>query len=164
MEGLIIFIIIGIISSLLKKGKEQQSTKQQMPPFNKDAQLPKSRQTRSQTKQIPNVERPILQSFEDFAKEFVGEIKQASAQPKAQSKPIVVEQAKVVEEAPKNEQRESMKERFAERNNSRGQMNVKHVQNRTSNSPIVQPSRNTLVQAIIMAEVLGPPKAKQKRS
>lgn len=164
MEGLIIFIIIGIISSLLKKGKEQQSTKQQMPPFNKDAQLPKSRQTRSQTKQIPKEERPILQSFEDFAKEFVGEIKQASVQPKAQSKPIVVEQAKVVEEAPKNEQRESMKERFAERNNSRGQMNVKNVQNRTSNSPIVQPSRNTLVQAIIMAEVLGPPKAKQKRS
>ena len=71
MEQLILFAIIAIVSSLFGKSKNKEQ--QQMPPFDKDAkpQSPVFTNTEEQKTQRPTM---TTQSFEDFARKFLGDM------------------------------------------------------------------------------------------
>ncbi|KGR87734.1 hypothetical protein [Lysinibacillus boronitolerans] len=159
MEQLIIFAIIAIVSSIFGKSKNKKPQKQMMPPFNKDTAVEPP-----VTEKEPH-RSGKAQSFEDFAREFIGDWIPENEK--------VEEPKKFVEEQVKKEipsyvapaviptdipSRSSNRE-------SRGRLAAgkKEVQSVGAHSTLQLPqSKNDLVQAIVMAEILGPPKSKRK--
>lgn len=159
MEQLIILALIAIASSIFGKSKNKKPQKQ-MPPFNKDtaAEPPVMAET------TPH-RAGRAQSFEDFAREFIGDWIPENEK--------VEDPKKLVEEQGKQEipsytappvlpadvpSRTSIRE-------SRGRLAAgkKEVQTVGAPSAFQLPqSKNDLMQAIVMAEILGPPKAKRK--
>ncbi|MFF2795015.1 hypothetical protein [Lysinibacillus xylanilyticus] len=161
MEQLIIFVIIAIVSSIFGKSKNKKEQKP-MPPFNKDSHVEppviKKAEMTSQQRSKP-------QSFEDFARGFLGEWE--NEQPKFE------EPKKSVEETIKNEVPSYVAppliptERASRTTNreSIGRLAAgkKVVVASESQSAFNLPtSKKSLMQAVVMAEVLGPPKAKRK--
>lgn len=161
MEGIIVFIILGIISSLFSKNKEKKPT-QQMPSFDKNARQLKSKQI--QKKQPMQSERPFIQSFEDFAKKYLGDLETKVAPQKVESDSILPKEVQVKkEEMEEQSERESMQSRLKERMVMNNRVEVSHAEKEVTEpvSTFMTPSKNALVQAIVMSEVLGPPKARQ---
>lgn len=158
MEQLILFAIIAIVSSIFGKSKNKKPQKQ-MPPFNKDtvAEPPVMEKAPHRTGKA--------QSFEDFAREFIGDWIPENGK--------VEEPKKFVEEQVKKEMPSYIAPtvtpadvpRRTSNRESRGRLAAgkKEVQSVGTHSTIQLPqSKNDLVQAIVMAEILGPPKSKRK--
>lgn len=165
MEQIIIFIIIAIVSSLFSKSKNKEP--KQMPPFNKDAkpQSPVFTNTEEQKMERPTVN---TQSFEDFARKFLGNVQDEQPEKnlrKEDRQPAAIE---VIEHTPRNVAPSLIPTDVPERNKERksyGRMRAekKEVHVTSSNQTFALPtSKQALMQAVVMAEVLGPPKAKRK--
>ncbi|MFJ7888537.1 hypothetical protein ACIQYL_10645 [Lysinibacillus xylanilyticus] len=159
MEQLIIVVIIAIVSSIFGKSKNKKEQKP-MPPFNKNSHV-------EPPVEMTQERRPTSkpQSFEDFARGFLGEWE--NEQPKFE------EPKKNVEETIKNEVPSYVAppliptERASRTTNreSIGRLAAgkKVVVASESQSAFNLPtSKKSLMQAVVMAEVLGPPKAKRK--
>ena len=166
MEQLIIFAIIAIVSSLFRKSKNNKEQKQ-MPPFNKDEQpqppvIMKSEETKPQR---PTMKR---QSFEDFAREFLGNTE--AERPKVEAREVHVKPAeeKVREQMPSYVAPPLIPTEPSSRTSNRssigrlaaGKKEV-HVAGTEKNFQLPT-SKKAFMQAVVMAEVLGPPKAKRK--
>lgn len=158
MEGFILFIIIAVISTVLGRNKEANKDTKQMPPFNKNA--------KEQPASVrPKKERPTIQSFEDFAKEFVGELKETMEQQQPELKPLFSKVEKKKKKASSEQVSPPEKQnRQAERPKLEERLNQRLEQRQTAKAVVsaVPTSRQELVQAFVMSEVLGPPKAKQR--
>ncbi|WP_274309563.1 hypothetical protein [Solibacillus daqui] len=156
MEALIIAIVIGIISSLFKdKNQKQQPNKKptkQMPPFSSQP-APRKQDTRPDTKQQ---NRP--KTLEDFANEVFGQLNE-------KTKPVVkkVEPALEVvlpqEVVPKVNERPKMAESTR---TLKERPIVEKLKEQSEGLQVVPKNNKELMQAIVMAEVLGPPKARRK--
>lgn len=159
MEGLIIMLVMLAISSFFNKNKDKEQPKkqpkqtQQMPPFSSQP-APRTQQTRpnSRTQNRPK-------TLEDFANEVFGQLNE-------KTKPVVqkVEQPLEVvlpEEtvAPKATERPKMADstrKLTER------PLVEKLKQQSEGLQVVPQNNKELMQAIVMAEVLGPPKARRK--
>lgn len=157
MEGLIIMIIVFIVSSFFNKGKEQQKKEsKQMPPFSSQ---PAPRKQEVQPKQATN--RP--KTLEDFANEVFGQLNE-KAQPILQKiepqPPTPVEQPVMEPVQPVVNRRP---ENSTEARSSKERPIVAMAKQEAAQAFQVVPSnQRDLMQAIVMTEVLGPPKAKRK--
>jgi len=159
MEQLIIFAIIAIVSSIFGKSKNKKPQKQ-MPPFhNKDTHVePTVLEETPQRNRKP-------QSFEDFAREFIGDWIPEKEKVE-ESKKLVEEQVKkevrsyvappvIPADVPKRSSIREQKGRLAA-----GKEEVKVPG--THSTFQLPKSKKALIQAVVMAEILGPPKAKRK--
>lgn len=163
MEQLIIFAIIAIVSSIFGKSKTKKEHKQ-MPPFNKDSHVDPT--TLAKAEEVPS-QRPVVkpQNFEDFAREFLGEWK--NNEPKVEQTKNIVEE-KGNEEVPSYVAPPIVPIESVSRSSNRqsvgrleARKNIKEAAQ--SHSAFQLPnSKKSLMQAVVMAEVLGPPKAKRK--
>lgn len=155
MEGLIIAVIVFIVSSLLGKGKEQQQKKEskQMPPFSSQP-APRKQEVQRRTEQ----KRP--KSLEDFANEVFGQLNE-KAKPVSQKverelpkqpKPVEVARSTVEPITNQISNARSLKERPI----------VAMAKKEAEAFQVVPSNKRDLMQAIIMTEVLGPPKARRK--
>ena len=149
MEGLIIMIVMFVLSTLFTKDKDKQKETKSMPPFS-NQQIP-----REGTREEPRRERPKVRSLDDFAKEVFGQLSE-KAEPAQAAREIVKEP--VVEPV-----REVIR---GERKSTRPELGASRpiVQRAKRESHVVVPrTREQLVQAVITSEILGPPKAKQRK-
>ncbi len=163
MEQLIILAIIAIVSSIFGKSKNKKEHKQ-MPPFNKDSQVePTVIEKAEKALQQSRTAKP--QSFEDFAREFLGEWK--NEQPKVEQPKKIVEE-KVNDEVPSYVAPPLIPSETVSRTSNRESIDrlaavKKEGDEAKSHSAFQLPrSKKSLMQAVVMAEVLGPPKAKRK--
>jgi len=163
MEQLIIFAIIAIVSSIFGKSKTKKEHKQ-MPPFNKDSHVDPT--TLAKAEEVPS-QRPVVkpQNFEDFAREFLGEWKNNES--KAERTKNIVEEKDKEEVpsyvAPPIVPSESVSRSSNRQSNGRLEAGKNNKAGAHSQSAFQLPnSKNSLMQAVVMAEVLGPPKAKRK--
>lgn len=165
MEQLIMVVIIAIVSSLF--GKLKNKEQQQMPSFDKDAkqQPPVVTNTEERKPQRPTMN---TQSFEDFARGFLGDMqeKQPGKQiHKERMQPVEIE---IVEQTPSYVAPPLIPSDSHNRKTDRpslGRMasGKKEVHVASTNQTFELPtSKQALMQAFVMAEVLGPPKAKRK--
>lgn len=162
MEQLIIFVIIAIVSSIFGKAKKKEQ--KPMPPFNKGSHVEPPVITKAEMTQA---QRPTSkpQSFEDFAREFIGEWK--NEQPKVEEPKKFVEET-VSEEvssyvAPPLIPTEKVSRTSNRESIGRLAAGKKVAGVAESQSAFQLPkSKKSLMQAVVMAEVLGPPKAKRK--
>lgn len=156
MEGLIIMLIIFVVSSLLGKGKEQQKKEsKQMPPFSSQT-APRKQEVEQRTEQ----RRP--KSLEDFANEVFGQLNE-------KAKPVV---QKVEQERPRQvekqvlELKQSVTDVRTDSLNSARSLKERPIvamaKKEAEAFKVVPTSQRDLMQAIIMTEVLGPPKARTK--
>lgn len=152
MEGLIIAIVIFVISSVLGKDKKKEKPTKQMPPFSPQKAPPVK----------PTKPRPQLKSLEDFANEVFGQLNEKAAQKPVQQ--IDLPQTTEVEATSQQvtqevkEVRQSTRPKLAESKRTL-------VQQATSSQiDFVPRTRKQFTQAMVMAEILGPPKAKQRKS
>lgn len=150
MEGLIIAIIIGLISSFMSKKDDKKASPTK--PFMPQKEMPRVETTQAQGKLAPRKSmRPKIEvkSLEDFARDVMTQLstKEEAPQPVQPVAPKLVE---VVE------QRQSLEVRMKDR-----QQTVRVVEKRVE-SFNVPSNRKQLQQAIIMTEVLGKPKSKQR--
>jgi hypothetical protein len=158
MESLIIFVIIGIISALFNKDKvkpEQKKPAKQMPSFGQQTVPEKS-------KPVPEKQKPAARSLEDFANEIFGQLNEKVEQPRetvpTKSVPDVnIAPVEVTNSRPTfadENVRRSARPQLAERPLTQ-KLKQKEVK-------FVPTTKQQLIQGIVMAEVLGPPKAKRK--
>lgn len=149
MEGIIMMIVIFIISSIFKGKKQgQEKPKHQMPPFS-NQKMPQQPAKASEN------EKPAARSLEDFANEVFGELNK-----KQQAKPTSFERPKSITNPPEIEI--AVKEgRQKPQTTVRPLVQQLTKQNDAAFS-VVPKSRQDLMQAVVMAEVLGPPKSKQR--
>ncbi|MEK4629421.1 MAG: hypothetical protein ABS944_01680 [Solibacillus sp.] len=161
MEGIIIMIVMFVLSSLFNKGKEENKKQtKQMPPFSSQP-APRQQEVRNEQQSRPK-------TLEDFANEVFGQLNE-------KSKPMdkkVETPAKIEVELPKPApvrelaERKSMQEHLQERSSSRGLTErpiaqiIKKQEEATLN--VVPSNQRELMRAIVMTEILGPPKAKRK--
>ena len=160
MESLIVFIIIAIISSLFNKDKKQpekqKPSKQQMPSFGQQTIPEKSNP-------VPEKQRPAAKSLEDFANEIFGQLNEKVEQ----QKPQQPRQFQTIPVAPVNETAREVaieQAKAAERRSERPPLGERPLTKKLSeqSKSFAPKSRADLVQGLIMAEILGPPKAKRK--
>ena len=151
MEGLIIAIIIAVISSLFSKDKKKEKPTKQMPPFS-NQEVPREWTPVEQPKQ----QRPKVKSLEDFANEVFGQLNEKS-EPKKQPVYEVKEEPvqPVVQEVVKKERSFTRPELGATRPIVQ--------QAKKSSFNVVPQTQQQLMQAIVTSEILGPPKAKQRK-
>ncbi len=150
MEGLIIVIVISIISALFNKDKKkpQQQKQNSMPTFGQQ-QIPEK------SDPVPQTRKPAAASLEDFANEIFGQLNEKTEQKPPTVKvtppePVVVASA-----------RESIRSNRSDRAPLAERAITKKIVQQEQKIKFVPKSREDLVQAIVMAEVLGQPKAKQ---
>ena len=161
MESLIIFVIIGIISSLLSKDKKQpekqKPSKQQMPSFGQQTIPEKSNP-------VPEKQRPAAKSLEDFANEIFGQLNEKVEQQKPkQLKPRQSQTVPVTPTVDTARQVAIDQAKAAERRSERPPLGDRPLTKKFSTEIYYAPnSRKDLVQGLIMSEILGPPKAKRK--
>ncbi|MGE7910235.1 hypothetical protein [Lysinibacillus xylanilyticus] len=157
MEQLIILAIIAIVSSIFGKSKKKEQ--KPMPPFNKNSHV----EPPVETTQERRPSKP--QSFEDFAREFLGEWK--NEQPQAEEPKKIVEET-VKKDVPSYAAPPLIPTEKVSRTTNResiGRMAAgKKVVGvaKTQSAFQLPKSKKSLMQAVVMAEVLGPPKAKRK--
>lgn len=160
MEGLILMIIIGLISSFF--GKMGSDEKKSMPPFGD----PNQRRT-SQPIDQPK------KTFEDFTKEIFNQFDEyLDDKPKPVTskknhenreikhvKPLVETQVTVKKETPKPETKVFNTARNVQKEKTISSSDVNNTkQERLPNFT----SKDVLVQSIITSEILGPPMAKRR--
>lgn len=97
MEQLILFAIIAIVTSLF--GKAKNKDQQQLPSFDKDAkqQSPVATGTEEQKPQRPTMN---TQSFEDFARKFLGDIQEKQPEKHIREERVQPAEIEVVERTP----------------------------------------------------------------
>lgn len=150
MEGLIIFIIASIIGAFFNKQKKQeQKPTQQMPTFGQQTIPEKS-------KPVPEKKRPAARSLEDFANEIFGQLNEKVEQ-QQELVPTKSVPAEVTNSRPT----------FADENvrrSERPQLTERPLTQKLKQQELkfVPTTKQQLIQGIVMAEVLGPPKAKRK--
>ena len=160
MEGLIIAIILGIITSLFNRGKKEETKKptkpMQMPPFSNQPAPRQQKEVRPVQQQNPR------KSLEDFANEVFGQLNE-------KSKPVVqkVETVPPVQvEKPRQRQpvvEQTTRSQSTNTNRSLAERPIVQKLKQQSEALQVVPSnQRELMQAIVMSEILGPPKAKQR--
>ena len=150
MEGLIMMIIIAVVSSLFSKGKQKEQPTKQMPPFS-NQEVP-----REWSPVEPKQERPKVKTLEDFANEVFGQLNE-----KTEPKKQVVREVK--EEPVQPVVREFVKK---ERTSTRPELGASRPilqQAKKSSFNVVPKTQQQLMQAIVTSEILGPPKAKQRK-
>lgn len=165
MEQLILFAIIAIVTSLFGKSKNKEQ--KQMPTFDKDAkpQPPVFTNTEEQKHQRPTIN---TQSFEDFARKFLGDIQDEQPQkdiPKKYVQPVEIEVAEQTPSyvAPPFKPTDTHQRKIERPSIGRMATGKKEVQETSAHQTFALPtSKKALMQAVVMAEVLGPPKAKRK--
>lgn len=150
MEGLIVAIIIGVISSLFSKDKKKEHPTKQMPPFS-NQEIPQK-----WSPVEPKQERPKVKTLEDFANEVFGQLNE-KVEPKKQ----------VVREVKEEPVRPIMKEVVKkERTSTRPELGATRSlvqQAKRESLNVVPQTQQQLMQAIVMSEILGLPKAKQRK-
>ena len=150
MEGLIMMIIIAVISSVLGKGKKTDEPTKQMPPFS-NQEVP-----REWSPVEPQQQRPKVKSLEDFANEVFGQLNE-----KTEPKKQVVREVK--EEPVRPVVQEFVRK---ERTSTRPELGATRPivqQAKKSSFNVVPQTQQQLMQAIVTSEILGPPKAKQRK-
>lgn len=159
MEGLIIMVVLALITRLFSgkndenKQQKQPSSPSAMPPFSNDRPTIQKVEPRKPLRsERPKVE---VKSLEDFAQEVFGQLQQ-KAEVKQVPTPVAVEP---VPTPPVQSSRPVFKNR-AELGEGRTILQKEKQKKATVSMPKL---RQDLVQAVIMAEVLGPPKARQSR-
>lgn len=154
MEGFIIMIIVFAISSLLNKNKEQSKKQSKpMPPFSSQPA------PRKQDVQPTQPNRP--KTLEDFANEVFGQLNEKAKPliqkveqplevqlPKSEPVQEVVERKKLVEK-PRFTTERPLVEKLKQQSESDGLQ-------------VVPQNNKELMQAFVMSEILGPPKARRK--
>ena len=159
MEGLIIAIILGIITSLVNKGKKEDTKKstKPMPPFSSQPAPRQQKEVRPAQQQS----RP--KSLEDFANEVFGQLnektkpvvqKVESVPPKQEEKPIERQTQPVVEQNSRSHSSNSNRS-LTER------PIVQKLKQQSEALHVVPSNKRELMQAIVMSEILGPPKSKR---
>ena len=150
MEGLIMMIIIAVVSSLFSKGKQKEQPTKQMPPFS-NQEVP-----REWSPVEPKQERPKVKTLEDFANEVFGQLNE-----KVEPKKQVVREVK--EEPVRPVVQEFVRK---ERTSTRPELGATRPivqQAKKSSFNVVPQTQQQLMQAIVTSEILGPPKAKQRK-
>ena len=143
-------IIIAVVSSLFSKGKQKEQPTKQMPPFS-NQEIPQE-----WSPVEPKQERPKVKTLEDFANEVFGQLNE-----KVEPKKQVVREVKeepvqpVVREIVKKERTSTRPELGATR------PSVQQAKKQSFN--VVPRTQHELMQAIVTSEILGPPKAKQRK-
>lgn len=157
MEALIIAIVIGIISSIFKdKNQKQQPNKKptnQMPPFSSQP-APRKQETRLDPKQQ---DRP--RTLEDFANEVFGQLNDKSKPVMQKMEPpleVVLPQEVTTPKIDERSKMAASPRKLTER------PIVEKLKQQSEGLQIVPQNNKQLMQAIIMTEVLGPPKARRK--
>ena len=150
MEGLILAIVIAVISSVLGKDKTKNKPAKPMPPFS-NQEVP-----REWSPVEPKQERPKVKTLEDFANEVFGQLNE-----KVEPKKQVVREVEVPPVQPVV--RESVKK---ERTSTRRELGATRPivqQAKKQSFNVVPRTQHELMQAIVTSEILGPPKAKQRK-
>ncbi|CAM5221304.1 putative protein OS=Ureibacillus acetophenoni OX=614649 GN=SAMN05877842_102249 PE=4 SV=1 [Ureibacillus acetophenoni] len=171
----IIFVIIGIIFSIISKSKEvKQQNHKPMPPFNNKPNTTSFEQY-PKLKVEPRKSTTTFKSLEDFAKEVFDQLNEKTNQPKdvftgPQYKEVVVQPkaepvttaVKVEPTNPKNivNKRPTLDENRSSKNTNRSIQKDPIQQNEIGS--YIPTSKQAMVQAIIASEIIGPPKAKQR--
>ena len=143
-------IIIAVVSSLFSKGKQKEQPTKQMPPFS-NQEVP-----REWSPVEPKQERPKVKTLEDFANEVFGQLNE-----KVEPKKQVVREVK--EEPVQPVVREFVKK---ERTSTRPELGASRPilqQAKKTSFNVVPQTQQQLMQAIVMSEILAPPKAKQRK-
>ena len=166
MEGFIIMVVIALVTRLFSGNAEEKKQKQApktekapapMPPFsnNKPSTTYFEPPARERTSS-PKVE---TRSLEDFTQEVFGQLQQKVEQ--KVERPTVQEPVAVPTPTPVRG--ESSRPIFQNRAElGAGRSIIQQAKKQKANVKIPK-TRQELVQAVMMAEVLGAPKAKQKR-
>lgn len=157
MEPLIFLIIAAVVSAIIDKSKkkEQQQKSPKPTPVNRAEPVPETIEPLPERPSTIAMPKPLFPTegnrptFEEFAREILGELEPKQpevVEVKPQPMPEVVQPVQRV--------RETMQER----------MEKSAVVDTTIKPIKVQkaPKRNDLIQAVIMAEVLGQPKSRKK--
>ncbi|MEK3766848.1 hypothetical protein [Solibacillus sp. FSL K6-4121] len=148
-------IIIFVVSSLLGKGKEQQKKESnQMPPFSSQP-APRKQEVEQRTEQ----RRP--KSLEDFANEVFGQLNE-KAKPVAQK---VTQELPQIEKPVIEAKRVITDARIDNPNSARSLKErpiVALAKKEAEAFQVVPTSQRDLMQAVIMTEVLGPPKSRRR--
>jgi len=168
MEGFIIAIVIALIGRMFAGGnKEQEQTKDAMPPFGNQSK-PAQTEVIPDPPKRPSFERKTFTSLEDFTKEIFGQLNEKAEQTSAEN--TVKDEAvqRVFEPETSTVNTRANLERTSDRKSTRPEF--------AASRPIVQkemtkakdyiqiPStQQQLVQAIIASEIIGEPKARQTR-
>ena len=150
MEGIIMMVVLFVISTLFTKDKTKEKKTKQMPPFSNQ------RVPRESTRDEP--ERPKVRSLDDFAQEIFGQLNERAE--------TVRDVRPTIEEPVKEAVKEAAEEIRENRKSSRPELGASRpiVQREKTKSPVVVPStREQLIHAVITSEILGPPKAKQRK-
>ena len=143
-------IIIAVVSSLFSKGKQKEQPTKQMPPFS-NQEVP-----REWSPVEPQQQRPKVKSLEDFANEVFGQLNE-----KVEPKKQVVREVK--EEPVRPVVQEFVRK---ERTSTRPELGATRPivqQAKKSSFNVVPQTQQQLMQAIVTSEILGPPKAKQRK-
>ena len=154
MEGLIIMLVMIAISSLFNKAKNKEQPKketQQMPPFSSQP-APRTQQTRPNTR---TQNRP--KTLEDFANEVFGQLNE-------KSKPVVQKVEQPVELALPKQAPVQVVERQTMAQSTRNLTErplVVTLKKQSEGLQVVPQNNKELMQAIVMAEILGPPKSRR---
>lgn len=147
MEGLIIFIIIAVISSIF--GKSNNKQEKPMPPFGGNTNKEKPNTSRSKS----------FTSLEDFAKEIFQELSGEKEEKTAPANLPQAEPVKAVVEERTTFQFEKAEEVNVKKHVPREEPKVKQPVNVPSYIPT---TREAVLQAVITSEIFGPPKAKRR--
>ena len=149
MEGLLVMILMFVLSTLFTKDKNKQKETKQMPPFSNQ------RNPRESTREEPRGERPKVRSLDDFAKEVFGQLSEKAEPAQAVRERVEEPVVEPIREAIRGERKSTRPELGASR---------PIVQRTKKESRVAVPrTREQLVQAVITSEILGPPKAKQRK-
>ena len=156
MSGLIFPLIILAISAIINNAsKNKKQNDKQMPPFNsKSVQKPVHTPAQS-------TERQPARTLEDFANEIFGQLNE-----KVKPAPPVVEQPLQAPPAVHAQVQERVVPPSVARPKMRTEMSerplVTKLKEQNDSFTVVPKNKKALMQAVVMAEILGPPKAKQR--
>ena len=143
-------IIIAVVSSLFSKGRQKEQPTKQMPPFS-NQEVP-----REWSPVEPKQERPKVKTLEDFANEVFGQLNEKMEPKKQVVREVEVPPVQpVVREVVKKERTFTRPELGATR------PLVQQAKKQLLN--VVPRTQHELMQAIVTSEILGPPKAKQRK-
>ena len=161
MEGIIIMVVIALLSRFLSgngEGKQKKRETPAMPPFSNDKPQATYIEPKPVEETRPRRPKMEVKSLEDFTQEVFGQLQQKAEKREIEPIPAVVEPTPA---PPVQTTRPAFMDR-AELGEGRKILQNEKKKQRQSTVKIPK-TREDLVQAVIMAEVLGQPKARQPR-
>lgn len=160
MEGLIILIIIGVISTLInQKGGRKEKP---MPPFGGESQMKKVRQTQKQSNEpkgftLEDFTKEIFQKFEDGIKEITQPSNEKEKDKNVKETPI---EQRANEISFSNNKAHN--DKATDKKRSENHRNIPMNQEQSNEQDFVPTSKDALLHAIITSEILGPPVSKRR--